>query len=45
MNKDSYNKVITIIKELKSTSGTHSPSIDTILEKCPEIKIEVDACF
>jgi histidinol-phosphate/aromatic aminotransferase/cobyric acid decarboxylase-like protein len=45
MDKNSYNKVITIIKELKSSSGTHSPSIDTILEKCPEIKIEVDACF
>lgn len=30
---------------LKSGSGTHSPSMATILEKMPEIKIKVDACF
>ncbi|AZJ35029.1 histidinol-phosphate aminotransferase family protein [Tenacibaculum singaporense] len=31
--------------ELKSKSGTHSPSIQTILGVIPELKIEVDACF
>jgi histidinol-phosphate/aromatic aminotransferase/cobyric acid decarboxylase-like protein len=30
---------------LKMLSGTHSPSIDSILEKIPELKLEVDACF
>ena len=30
---------------LKSQSGSHSPSIDTILKEIPEIKIEVDGCF
>lgn len=30
---------------LKSASGTHSPSMATIQEKMPEIKIRVDACF
>jgi len=30
---------------LKKESGTHSPSIATILEKLPEVKIDVDACF
>ena len=33
------------IKYLKSLSGTHSPSIDTVLTEIPEIKIKVDACF
>ena len=45
MNKNLYKKVTSIIKELKNSSGTHSPSIDTILKKCPEISIKVDACF
>lgn len=31
--------------ELKKASGTHSPSIQTILDTIPELKIEVDACF
>lgn len=31
--------------KLKKESGTHSPSIATVLEKIPSIKIEVDACF
>ena len=30
---------------LKSASGTHSPSMATILEKIPEICIKIDACF
>ena len=33
------------IQYLKSLSGTHSPSIDTILMEIPEIEIKVDACF
>lgn len=37
--------VVNKIKALKNESGTHSPSIDTILHECPEIKIDVDACF
>jgi len=31
--------------KLKKDSGTHSPSIATLLEALPEVKIEVDACF
>ncbi len=31
--------------KLKEDSGTHSPSIATLLEVFPEINIEVDACF
>jgi histidinol-phosphate/aromatic aminotransferase/cobyric acid decarboxylase-like protein len=30
---------------LKKESGTHSPSIATIFEKIPDVKIHVDACF
>lgn len=35
------NKII----ELKAVSGTHSPSIETVLKQLPQVKIEVDACF
>jgi histidinol-phosphate/aromatic aminotransferase/cobyric acid decarboxylase-like protein len=30
---------------LKKKSGTHSPSIQTIRDKLPDIRINVDACF
>jgi histidinol-phosphate/aromatic aminotransferase/cobyric acid decarboxylase-like protein len=30
---------------LKSKSGTHSPSIQTIRDKLPELNFKVDACF
>lgn len=33
------------IRELKAVSGSHSPSIETVLKQLPDIKIEVDACF
>lgn len=33
------------IAELKSASGTHSPSVATMLKEIPEMKINVDACF
>ena len=40
------NNIITQkYKELKKTSGSHSPSINSIREKIPELKINVDACF
>lgn len=41
----SKNQTIEKIKKLKSESGTHSPSIESVLVNCPEIKIDVDACF
>lgn len=31
--------------ELKNMSGSHSPSIATILKEIPDIKVKVDACF
>lgn len=33
------------IRELKSLSGTHSPSIDTIKNTIGDIQIKIDACF
>jgi histidinol-phosphate/aromatic aminotransferase/cobyric acid decarboxylase-like protein len=33
------------IKELKDNSGTHSPSIDTLLSQFSDFKINIDACF
>jgi histidinol-phosphate/aromatic aminotransferase/cobyric acid decarboxylase-like protein len=33
------------IAELKAESGSHSPSIGTMLKEIPEIRIEIDACF
>lgn len=34
-----------ILKKLKSQSGSHSPSIETILENIPSLNIKIDACF
>ena len=43
--KDTKQKIADKILELKALSGTHSPSIETVLKQLPEVKIEVDACF
>jgi histidinol-phosphate/aromatic aminotransferase/cobyric acid decarboxylase-like protein len=37
-------KNLAVLKELKKQSGSHSPSIETILERT-SIEIDVDACF
>ncbi len=33
------------LKQLKSQSGSHSPSIGTMLSEIPDLQIKVDACF
>ncbi len=33
------------LNQIKVESGTHSPSISTILREIPEIKVQIDACF
>ena len=33
------------LNELSDQSGSHSPSIQTIAEKLPELEIKIDACF
>lgn len=38
-------EIVQSIQELSDQAGTHSPSISTILEKIPELNIEIDACF
>ena len=32
-------------RQLKQVSGSHSPSLNTIKDSFPELKIDVDACF
>lgn len=41
----SNNHIATKYFELKKNSGSHSPSLSSIKEKIPELKINVDACF
>lgn len=40
-NEDLYAKLY----DLKKQNGTHSPSINTIIEFIPEIQCNIDACF
>lgn len=42
MNSEQIKKKI---QALKILSGTHSPSINTLLGEIPELKIKIDACF
>ncbi len=39
------NVIINKYIDLKKKSGSHSPSLSSIKEKIPELKISVDACF
>ncbi len=39
------SEVILKLNKLKSVSGSHSPSIETLKQLIPEIEIEIDACF
>lgn len=34
-----------IYKEMKDEAGTHAPSIHELMKRCPQIKIDIDACF
>jgi histidinol-phosphate/aromatic aminotransferase/cobyric acid decarboxylase-like protein len=38
-------KIKESIRILKGESGTHSPSIFTLLDEVPEIEVKIDACF
>ncbi len=37
--------VSTALKKLKDNAGSHSPSIFTLADQFPDVKIKVDACF
>ncbi len=39
------SKIINKYYNLKQKSGSHSPSLSSIKEEIPELKIKVDACF
>ena len=45
MNNSNIESCITKFQDLKKKSGSHSPSIKSILKEIPEIKIITDACF
>ena len=38
-------ELIRQLRLLKEEAGSHSPSIFTIKEAIPELKVKVDACF
>jgi len=44
-NKKSYQELYAKLYDLKKQNGTHSPSINTIIEYIPEIQCSIDACF
>jgi histidinol-phosphate/aromatic aminotransferase/cobyric acid decarboxylase-like protein len=45
MNNSNIEICKTKFHDLKTKSGSHSPSIKSILKEIPEIKLKTDACF
>lgn len=45
MDNSNISSLKNKFQELKSKSGSHSPSIKSILKEIPEIKLTTDACF
>ena len=43
--KTNFNNAFKKYQNLKKLSGSHSPSIKTVISEIPEIKIKIDACF
>ena len=39
------NQIVQQIQSLNSEAGSHSPSLSTLYQAIPDLKIEVDACF
>jgi len=39
------NQLVQQIQSLNSEAGSHSPSLSTLYQAIPDLKIEVDACF
>jgi histidinol-phosphate/aromatic aminotransferase/cobyric acid decarboxylase-like protein len=44
-NKPTEEEFLSIFNQLKSESGSHSPSLTDLLCKCQFLKINIDACF
>ena len=42
INKNKLKEKVLFIKE---AAGSHSPSITTLLDQIPELKVDIDACF
>lgn len=45
LSKTSNEELYQKLYELKKQNGTHSPSINTIIEYIPQIQCNIDACF
>jgi len=45
LSKTSSEELYQKLHQLKKQNGTHSPSINTIIEYIPEIQCNIDACF
>jgi len=45
LKKTSTKELYNQLYDLKKQNGTHSPSINTIIENIPEIQCNIDACF
>ncbi len=39
------SRIQTVLARIKREAGSHSPSVATMLQALPEIKLEIDACF
>ena len=37
--------IASVIKQLKAQAGSHAPSLSTIMERVPQLTVQVDACF
>lgn len=38
-------EILSVLEQLGTKSGSHSPSLSTIQQAIPEIKVEIDACY
>ncbi len=42
---DNTDKIRQVLAKIKAEAGSHSPSVTTLLQELPQVKIKIDACF
>src|SRR5436189_2706105 len=42
---DRERDLLSTLRAIKAESGSHSPSLSTLLDRIPDLDIKVDACF
>ena len=45
MNSNHKEALKNKVQKIKLESGTHSPALDTLQKRIPELKVNIDACF